>query len=36
MSALSGFGITNLKIFKSANEIPILDGSSKDFVEKIN
>lgn len=36
MSALSAFGITNLKILSSANEIPILDGSSKEYVEKIN
>jgi UDP-3-O-[3-hydroxymyristoyl] N-acetylglucosamine deacetylase len=36
MSSLSAFGITNLKIVSSANEIPILDGSSKEYVEKIN
>ncbi len=36
MSALSAFGITNLKIVSSANEMPILDGSSKQYVEKIN
>jgi UDP-3-O-[3-hydroxymyristoyl] N-acetylglucosamine deacetylase len=36
MSALSAFGITNLKIISSANEIPILDGSSKEYIEKIN
>lgn len=35
MSALSGLGITNLRINISENEIPILDGSSRDFVEKI-
>jgi UDP-3-O-[3-hydroxymyristoyl] N-acetylglucosamine deacetylase len=35
MSALSGLGITNLRINISGNEIPILDGSSKDFVKKI-
>jgi len=36
MSALSAFGITNLKIISSAYEIPILDGSSKEYVDKIN
>jgi UDP-3-O-[3-hydroxymyristoyl] N-acetylglucosamine deacetylase len=36
MSSLSAFGITNLKIVSSANEMPILDGSSKEYVEKIN
>lgn len=35
MSALSGLGITNLRINISGNEIPILDGSSKDFVKKM-
>lgn len=35
MSALSGLGITNLKILCSNKEIPILDGSAKDFLEKI-
>jgi UDP-3-O-[3-hydroxymyristoyl] N-acetylglucosamine deacetylase len=36
MSALSAFEITNLKIISSSSEIPILDGSSKEYVEKIN
>lgn len=35
MSALSGLGITNLKIETTNSEIPILDGSAKDFVDKI-
>lgn len=35
MSALSGLGITNLKISTSNSEIPIMDGSAKEFVEKI-
>lgn len=35
MSALSGLGITNLKITSSNSEIPIMDGSAKEFVEKI-
>ena len=35
MSALSALGITNLLIFVSASEIPILDGSAKEFFENI-
>lgn len=35
MSALSGLGITNLNIKTTSSEMPILDGSSKDFVEMI-
>lgn len=35
MSALSGIGITNLKIEISSDELPILDGSSKEYLEKI-
>lgn len=35
MSALSGAGITNLLIKISESEVPILDGSAKDFLEKI-
>lgn len=35
MSALSATGVTNLDIETTAKEIPILDGSSKDFFEKI-
>ena len=35
MSALSGLGITNLLISTSSSEIPILDGSAKEFYEKI-
>lgn len=35
MSALSGLGISNLKIISSNTEIPIMDGSSRDFVKKI-
>lgn len=36
MSALCAHSITNLKIISETNEIPILDGSSKDFFEKLN
>jgi len=35
MSALSGLGITNLSIQISSDEVPILDGSAKEFYEKI-
>ena len=35
MSALSATGITNASIQTTSEEIPILDGSAKDFVEKI-
>ncbi len=35
MAAISGLGITNLLIKINSNEVPILDGSSKEFVEKI-
>ena len=35
MSALSGLGITNLLIQISSDEVPILDGSAKEFYEKI-
>ena len=35
MSALSGLNITNLKIETSSNEIPILDGSAKEFIDMI-
>ena len=35
MAAISGLGITNLVIKIDSNEVPILDGSSKEFVEKI-
>lgn len=35
MSAISGLGITNLIIKTSEEEMPILDGSAKDFFEKI-
>lgn len=35
MSALSGLGITNLAIKTSSEEMPILDGSAKDYVDKI-
>ncbi len=35
MAAISGLGITNLIIKINSNEVPILDGSSKEFVEKI-
>ena len=35
MAAVSGLGITNLIIKMNSNEVPILDGSSKEFVEKI-
>jgi UDP-3-O-acyl N-acetylglucosamine deacetylase len=34
MAALSGLGLTNLLIEVRGDEIPILDGSAKDFVEK--
>ena len=36
MSALSGLGITNLKIETSSSEMPILDGSSKEYINKIS
>ena len=35
MSALSGLHIDNLKIFINSSEVPIMDGSSKSFVELI-
>ena len=35
MSALSGLHIDNLNIYINANEVPIMDGSSKPFVEII-
>ena len=35
MSALSATGVTNASIQTTSEEIPILDGSAKDFVEKI-
>ena len=35
MSALSGAGVTNLLIKISGSEVPILDGSAKEFFEKI-
>ena len=35
MAAISGLGITNLLIKINSNEVPILDGSSKEFVEQI-
>ena len=35
MSALSGMGISNLLIKVSSNEVPILDGSAFEYVEKI-
>ena len=35
LSALSGLGITNLLIKTSSEEIPILDGSAKEYIEKI-
>tara|TARA_Y100001970_G_scaffold142135_1_gene174875 strand:- start:8203 stop:9078 length:876 start_codon:yes stop_codon:yes gene_type:complete len=35
MSALSGLHIDNLKIYLSTQEVPIMDGSSKPFVEII-
>ena len=35
MSALSGLHIDNLNIYINANEVPIMDGSSKPFVELI-
>lgn len=35
MSALSGLGITNLSIRTSNCEIPILDGSAREFVDRI-
>ena len=35
MSALSGLHIDNLNIYINADEVPIMDGSSKPFVEMI-
>jgi len=35
MSALSGLGISNLNIETSSEEMPILDGSAKDYVDQI-
>ena len=35
MSALSGLHIDNLNIYISAHEVPIMDGSSKPFVDAI-
>lgn len=34
MSSLSGLGITNVFIETNSSEIPILDGSAKDFVDQ--
>jgi len=36
MAALFGMGIDNVLIEIDSEEVPILDGSSKEFVEKIN
>ena len=36
MSALSGLHIDNLKIEIDGPEVPIMDGSSKDFVNLID
>lgn len=35
MAALSGLGLTNLLIEVHGDEMPILDGSAKEFVEKL-
>ena len=35
MSALSGLHIDNLTIYINASEVPIMDGSSKPFVDEI-
>ena len=35
MAAISGLGITNIIIKINSVEVPILDGSSKEFVEQI-
>jgi len=35
LSALSGLGINNLSIEISSEEVPILDGSAKEYVERI-
>ena len=35
MSALSGLHIDNINIYINSNEVPIMDGSSKPFVEMI-
>ena len=35
MSALSGMHIDNVEIYIDGPEIPIMDGSSKNFVELI-
>jgi len=35
MSSLSGLGIDNLEVKTDSGEMPILDGSSKEFYEKI-
>jgi UDP-3-O-[3-hydroxymyristoyl] N-acetylglucosamine deacetylase len=35
MSALSGVGITNLIIITNSFEMPILDGSAKEYIDKI-
>lgn len=35
MAAISGLGISNLIIKINSNEVPILDGSSKEFVDQI-
>ena len=35
MSALSGLHVDNINIYINANEVPIMDGSSKPFVEMI-
>ena len=35
MVALSGLGIDNLLIDLNSEEVPIMDGSAKDFVENI-
>ena len=36
MAALYGLGIDNLLIDLNSEEVPIMDGSAKDFVENIN
>ena len=35
MSALSGLGISNIIIETSSGEVPILDGSAKEYVDEI-
>ena len=36
MAALCGLGIDNLIVELNAEEVPIMDGSAKNFVENIN